>query len=456
MYISLYLRTASLLRPIISTVVVVMLKTRTLCGNILTCIHARPSSRGIATTSVSAKDVVTTYYEAYNEKDIDRVLSLFSDDIIYEDLIYQEPFRGKGEVATYFGKIGELVPKDIKFVVDDITGESDRCGVMWHVEIESDQDGLVELPFSRGASFYRIDPETRKIVFARDLVEPSLKPGSMALQGITVVAPLIRTLGNKANPANIATPDGKNLVQAGLMYGFSVTYILVVLLSTIPPGSPLYHTDIADIERIMHESFNFFYVNIGMDAIGLPTIVPNVAEHPVDEGIFNFINAWSLMFLPLMVADPKGSTIPWKQKLQYWVGVMFLTNVFMPFYMSQRLIPDIYQNSNVTHAPESLQQGKSGSLGIGIVSCLVACVSLGWIAIGRPEYSAADRIAFFTFQFTHDRVFWAFCLDAVLYSVWQYWILSDVKAPTWQRVTPLFGLSAWLLTSSRQDHGKSS
>lgn len=419
-------------------------------------IHGRHSRAPVVFTRATAKDVVTTYYQAYNAKDIDQVLSLFSDDVIYEDLIYQEPFRGKAEVATYFENIGELVPKDIKFVVDDITEGSDRCGVMWHVEIESDNDGLVELPFSRGASFYRIHPDTKKIVFARDLVEPALKPGGAALKGITAVAPLIRKLGKKANPANIATPDGKNLVQAGLMYGFSASYILVVLLSNIPPGSPLYHTDIADIERIMHESFNFFYVNILMDSIGLPTVVPNIAEHPVDEGIFNFINAWSLMFLPLMVADPKGSSIPWKNKLQLWIGVMFLTNVFMPFYMSQRLVPDLYTSSESSEdsrelPPETLDKGNIGSIGIGIVSCAVASISIAWIAFGRPEYSSTDRIEFFVSQFTQNRVFWAFCLDALLYSVWQCWILSDAQAPSWQKVTPLFGLVGFLLTSSSQE-----
>lgn len=345
------------------------------------------------------------------------------------------------------------MPQDIKFVVDDITEGSDRCGVMWHVELESEKDGLVELPFSRGASFYVVDTDRGQITFARDVVEPAVKPGSFALQGITAVAPLIRKLGKKANPANLVTPDGKNLVHAGLMFGFSATYILVVLLSDIPPGSPLYHTNVEDIERILHESFNFFYVNIFMDAVGLPTIVPNIAEHPVDEGIFNFINAWSLMFLPLMVSDPKGSSISWKQKLQLWIGVMFLTNVFMPFYMSQRLVPDLYtssmtENVDDTQSPTSLHRGNIGSVGIGVLSCIVASVSIGWIVLGRPEYSATERITFFVSQFTQDRVFWAFCLDALLYSVWQYWILSDLKAPFWQRSTPLFGLAAWLVTAA--------
>ena len=46
--------------------------------------------------------------------------------------------------------------------------------------------------------------------------------------------------------------------------------------------------------------------------------VPCVAEHPVSEGIFNFVNAWSLMFWPVMLADPRGTRV--KNKLPLWVG----------------------------------------------------------------------------------------------------------------------------------------
>lgn len=39
----------------------------------------------------------------------------------------------------------------------------------------------------------------------------------------------------------------------------------------------------------------FFYVNIGLAELGLNP-VPCVAEHPVSEGLFNTVNAWSLMW----------------------------------------------------------------------------------------------------------------------------------------------------------------
>lgn len=395
--------------------------------------------------------MLTSYYENYNEKRIDKVLELFDEQVEYQDLIYQDSFKGKEELAAYFKKIGALVPSDIRFVVDDITeGDENKCGVLWHVEIESEREGMVELPFSRGVSFYRLNDQGR-IIFARDIVESPFKPGESSLGGITAVAPLIRKLGTRANPSNISTPDdGKNLLQAGLMLAFATGYIGIVLLSDLPPGSPAYMTDPKDLERILHESYNFFYVNMFMgDWFGL-NIVPNIAENPVDEGIFNFINAWSLMFLPLWIDDPKGQPIPfWRKRFPLWLGTMFLTNVFLPFYMAIRLIPDIYlednDKKNEEEVPDALQTGQGGRIAIGILSTTVALVSIAWIVVGRPEYSATDRLDFFMTSFSSNRVFWAFCLDAVLYSVWQFWILTDLKAPIYQRVTPLFGMAVWLL-----------
>jgi ketosteroid isomerase-like protein len=396
---------------------------------------------------VEAKTVVENYYKRYNARNIAQVLDLFSEDIVYEDLIYQEPFVGIDEVAAYFSKIEQLVPGDIQFVVDDITaGDPSKVGVMWHVEIQSDSDGMVELPFSRGASFYEV--EDGKIRFARDLVEPALKPGASALGGISAIAPVIRKLGKKANPKNLSSSDGKNLLGAGAMYGFAATYILVVLLSNAPPGNPAYMTDPEDLQRILHESYNFFYVNMVLGNTGVSP-VPNIPEHPVDEGIFNFISAWSLTFLPLMVSDPKGKSIEFKSKLGLWIGIMFLTNVFAPWYFARRLVPDVFLDDPVPKAaPESLGIGRPGSNAIAITSGIVGAVSIGWILAGRPEFSLSNRWDFFVGEFTTNRVFWAFCLDAVLYGVWQNWLLKDLDAPIWMRRLPLFGTVAFLLSKS--------
>jgi ketosteroid isomerase-like protein len=82
----------------------------------------------------TAKDVALAYYTNYNNKNIPGVLELIADDCVYEDLVYQEPFRGKREVAAYFERLGAMLPPDIKFVVEDITeGDPMRVGVRWYV-----------------------------------------------------------------------------------------------------------------------------------------------------------------------------------------------------------------------------------------------------------------------------------------------------------------------------------
>ena len=43
-----------------------------------------------------------------------------------------------------------------------------------------------------------------------------------------------------------------------------------------------------------------------------------VQVHPVSLGIFNFVNAWSMMFWPVMLADRKGQGV--EQRFPLWLG----------------------------------------------------------------------------------------------------------------------------------------
>lgn len=61
------------------------------------------------------------------------------------------------------------------------------------MEIADESGRPVEFPFSRGVSFYEVNSDGQ-IVFARDIVEPAIKPGNAALQGISVVAPLVSAI----------------------------------------------------------------------------------------------------------------------------------------------------------------------------------------------------------------------------------------------------------------------
>lgn len=61
-----------------------------------------------------------------------------------------------------------------------------------HVELTNG----TKIPFSRGASFYRVNSEG-KIVFGRDLVESLPKAGDAAFGVMKAVVPLLRMLGDR-------------------------------------------------------------------------------------------------------------------------------------------------------------------------------------------------------------------------------------------------------------------
>jgi hypothetical protein len=49
------------------------------------------------------------FYEAYNERDLDTIASLIADDIVYSDLVYEEPHEGREGVMDWLNKVGGWV-----------------------------------------------------------------------------------------------------------------------------------------------------------------------------------------------------------------------------------------------------------------------------------------------------------------------------------------------------------
>lgn len=63
---------------------------------------------------------------------------------------------------------------------------------------------------------------------------------------------------------------------------------------------------------------------------------------------------------------------------------------------------------------------------------------------------ACSRLDYYQEIFSTNRVFYAFIVDACLYSVWQSWLLGGVNAPAAMRYTPFLGLAAYLLTGAKE------
>ena len=136
---------------------------------------------------MNAEERIRSMYAAINERDVDRAIAHIDESCIYQDLNFPKPFEGKAAVREMFADTLSRVPSDFAFVIDDLAGDDLGAGLTWHVELSG-----VKFPNTRGASFYRLSPDSNLIAFGRDVVESPVKPGKIAFAIVKVVTPLAR------------------------------------------------------------------------------------------------------------------------------------------------------------------------------------------------------------------------------------------------------------------------
>ncbi|KAG0487000.1 hypothetical protein HPP92_009095 [Vanilla planifolia] len=160
----------------------------------LACIRQETSDTEIYTAPPfrlpSASEVVRDFYDGINRRELGRVEHLMGDGCIYEDLIFSKPFVGRKAILEFFKRFTESISSELQFIIDDISDEDTTAvGVTWHLEWRGRP-----FPFSKGCSFYRLEVSngTRKIIYARDCVEPAFKPGTTALAIISAVTWLLQ------------------------------------------------------------------------------------------------------------------------------------------------------------------------------------------------------------------------------------------------------------------------
>ncbi|XP_019444608.1 PREDICTED: uncharacterized protein LOC109348577 isoform X2 [Lupinus angustifolius] len=144
----------------------------------------------VNTDNDPGSEVVRNFYARINVHDVDSVQDLISDNCVYEDLVFPRPFVGRQEILEFFKKFTNATSIDLQFVIDDLsTQDSSSVGVIWHLEWKGKP-----FPFSKGCSFYRLEVINgkRQIVYARDSVEPAIKPGDAALAAIRSVTWLLQ------------------------------------------------------------------------------------------------------------------------------------------------------------------------------------------------------------------------------------------------------------------------
>lgn len=392
-----------------------------------------------------AHSVIQSFYQAVNRRDIPAAMDLVDDDCLYQDLNFPQPFQGKRAVQQLLEDSCKGIPGDLQFVIDDITiGDPLAVGVLWHVELDG-----APFPNSRGASFYRLSEKTGKLALARDLVEPPFKPGSAAFFMIRWVTPLIRRQLQRQqqnSAAAIAPSDQAGQTQRGIsvmLWVVSAAYIYLLLLSPpgqFVPGEPAWAIQPETLQEVLDESTNFFFILPILNAVGI-TFTKAPIVHPLTEALFNFAEAWIFMFLPLLLADRRGRDLP---QVAIWGMAMFLTNAFLGPYMALRAMAPLPQ------AQEENSQKGWLARGFGWVGLIVGAIALMCFLIGRSEFGdLTERVQYFGEHLMTSRVTLAFCVDLVLFALFQAVLLGALEPSgsktRWLRFIPFWGLAIWLI-----------
>uniref|UniRef100_A0ACD5URC8 Uncharacterized protein n=1 Tax=Avena sativa TaxID=4498 RepID=A0ACD5URC8_AVESA len=279
-------------------------------------------------------------------------------------------------------------------------------------------------------------------------------------------APLVRRAGARPPPTcaakrgggggEVSSSDGEGtraLLQAAL-WGAEAAYILWLFLLPYAPGDPVWAISQATITDLVGLSLNFFFILPLINSAGVHLLESPVI-HPMDEGLFNFVIAWTLLFAPLLFTDARRDR--YKGSLDVlWSCQMFLTNTFLIPYMAIRLNdPDKEQPPPQASKLSSLMV--RGASVVGITGGLVCILSIVWAFFGRADADfggISDR-----WQYAQDYVFterfaYAFICDILLYSIFQPWLIGDnlqnVKPKATEfvsvaRFIPVVGIVAYLL-----------
>ena len=425
-----------------------------------------------ADTEVTAETVVRGMYDAINRRDVEAALAFVDDDILYEDFNFPTPFKGIGAVRKLFEESCDGIPDDMLFIVDECTdGGGGSVGMTWYVELEGEP-----FPNARGASFYRINPENGKLVYARDVVEPPFKLGDVSFSIIRAVAPAVKQQLRKKREAREAETGGVKIeidqsskiassidepgngVAAAGLYALGAVYWFVLLLSPPGwqglPGEPAWAVATDTLNEVIAESTDFFFVLPVLNKFGVELLGPAPAVHPVTLGVFNFAEAFIFMLLPLMLMTRKGRDLP---TVKAWSVAMFLTNALMLPYLGARAGQPAsaeWARAKADGTAEGIAEvarGEKGALSkaFGLTGLGIGVLSVYWALFEDPAVGGdlAQRFSYLGTLVTEDRVSLAFVVDIALFSVWQAWFIGQVdeEAPAACRFVPYWGLAAWLM-----------
>lgn len=223
-----------------------------------------------------------------------------------------------------------------------------------------------------------------------------------------------------------------------------VIYVGYLLLSDLPPGPSLLHTQPETLQEALDLSLNFWFI--------LPLVFPASAPvlNPALEGLFNLVVAWGLLFWGF-VGDGRGQRWP---MVPFLIGTAFLTNVFYLPWLALRS-----PNPDPPTPPLTRWEQAAERRALPLMILVVAIASGLWAVWGRPEFGDfSTRMANLRDLLGRDRLTYSFAIDLLMFWLFQGWLVADDMARRqWHqpvalwlaRLVPFFGLLGYLLWRPR-------
>lgn len=386
------------------------------------------SSPELASVSSDSSTLPEKYFEGWNQRDMKQAISVFAEDVEYDDTAFPKPIIGKDNLEKHLNICATAMPPSFSFIVDDKIDAGDKLMLRWHVENDAE-----ELPYTRGCSWYTI--EDGKIAKGTDLKEPAVfKTGGLTLFVDSFVSKV------KEEPIR--------LVPVAVW----VTYMYVVFFSDWFYGLPATSLEVRTWEEVRDLSLNFFLVS---PILGLP-FAPVV--HPGLEGIFNLLLSWAAMFAGFLSDERKRkpNLLP---MLPTVAGMQFLTSAFLLPYLATRTT----ESDDLTKIPKDeittpIQVAESKALGLSMGFVGTGSIIWGLFARYDDFGDLATRFASLTDLLSIDRVGSSFLVDLAIFGLFQGWLVDDdvkrrgmdpnstsVKVA---KYLPFFGLAGYLATRS--------
>lgn len=128
------------------------------------------------TANEVAKYLFLDLQNCKDEAGMAELMSFFDERVIYRDFNFENVLRGPAEVQKF---VEDFNFPGIEFRPLRFDDGKDSCCFTWEVVLEGAQDTI------KGMSFYELDPDTRKIIYVRDVPESAIKPpilGKLARQ----------------------------------------------------------------------------------------------------------------------------------------------------------------------------------------------------------------------------------------------------------------------------------